>query len=146
MQQFKKSKLLTISAPLLAIGMICSLPALADQGGDDPMPGIDIIIKEDPSLVPIPPASPSRGQLKKLSKLKGSDSAQYLSKIIAGHIKKHGGGGKVSVNDIVVPLKKAGCCVQEISKFPPIKFSFKPRDGKVRYSVYLKPMRGKRYK
>lgn len=60
------------------------------QGGDDPIPGIDIIIKEDPSLVPIKPFSFDTAEMKQINALKGNDRPAYALKLIAREI---GAGG-----------------------------------------------------
>lgn len=121
----------------LMLSLTAPLPVLA-TGGDDPISGIDIIIKEDPSLVPIKPFSLTDGQLEKLSGLKQKDGARFLSKIIADHIAKAGGGsGKVDVQDLsFAALADEWCAPCKMVNSIAIKF--KDPDGGVTYSVLLK--------
>jgi len=77
-----------------AFGLAATLgisPALA-QGGDDPIPGIDIIIKKDPSSQPVVEFSLSGGEMKRFNALKGADRSAYLAKIAAPHLAKVGEG------------------------------------------------------
>jgi hypothetical protein len=79
--------LLTSGLSALSLPLLIALPAWA-TGGNDPIPGIDIIILEDPASRPIPPFSLSGGQLDKLNELKGEDGARFLSGIISAHLTK----------------------------------------------------------
>lgn len=121
----------------LMLSLTTPLPVLA-TGGDDPISGIDIIIKENPSLVPIKPFSLTDGQLEKLSGLKQKDGARFLSKIIADHIAKAGGGGgKVDVQDLsFAALADEWCAPCKMVNSIAIKF--KDPDSGVTYSVLLK--------
>lgn len=93
-----------------ATTLAASLPAWA-TGGDDPMPGIDIIIKLDPSGDPIKPTSLTKAQLEKLNGMNIEEGVHFLSKIIADHLHKAAPDccGKVSVKDISAHLGKEWC-------------------------------------
>jgi hypothetical protein len=60
-------------------------PALA-IGGNDPIPGIDIIVKEDPGSRPIKPFSLTEREMKQLNSLKDADRPTFTLKLIAEHI------------------------------------------------------------
>jgi hypothetical protein len=60
-------------------------PALA-IGGNDPISGIDIIIKKNPDSRPIKPFSLNGGEIKTLNDLKGSDRPAYVLKAVAKRI------------------------------------------------------------
>lgn len=82
-------KILTAALTATALMVSFANPIWA-QGGDDPMPGIDIIIKEDPSLVPAKPMTFDQAQMKQINALKGDDRPIYALKVIAEEI----GAGK----------------------------------------------------
>lgn len=122
----------------LMLSLTTPLPVLA-IGGDDPIGGIDIIIKKDPGSQPIKPFSLSEGQLEKLSGLKQKDGARFLSEIIAEHITKAdgNGGGKVSVQDLsFVALADEWCAPCKMVNSVAVKFK-DPESGTT-YSVLLK--------
>jgi hypothetical protein len=56
-------------------------PALA-QGGDDPIPGIDIIVKKDPGSQPVMDTSFDRGSLANLNEMKGQDRPKYITSVV----------------------------------------------------------------
>ena len=60
-------------------------PALA-IGGDDPISGIDIIIKKNPGSKPINPYSLTGSEIKMLNGLKGADRPAFVLKTVAKHI------------------------------------------------------------
>ena len=68
------------SIAAITLALIYSTAAFA-QGGNDPIGGIDIIVKEDPSLAPVMSVSFDKNQLKKLNSLKGKDRPTYMAKI-----------------------------------------------------------------
>lgn len=68
--------------------MLASPLTVFAQGGDDPIEGIDIIIKEDPSQASFRPISLSGGQLKKYNSMKASGRAVYLSKFVSEKMNK----------------------------------------------------------
>ena len=97
-------------AALVASGSFAAGPTAADQGGSDPIEGIDIIIRKDVSSIPIAPFSTSGDQLEKLNALKGRERAGYLSELIANHINKLGDfKGEVRAKDIMNGLAERGC-------------------------------------
>ena len=124
-------------ATTLAAALTLSLPlaASADQGGDDPISGIDIIIKQDPSSQPIRNLTLSDRQLDKLGQMKGKDGARYMAEIIVKHIAGGGGGGKVAMGDIMAAFLDYGC--------PPMPWSHCGMDINVKgaeavYTIKLK--------
>jgi hypothetical protein len=75
-----------LSAAAFGISMMAGLsPALA-IGGDDPIPGIDIIIKKNPGSKPIKGYSLTGSDIKILNRLKGADRPAYVLKTVAKHI------------------------------------------------------------
>ena len=70
----------TFLALAMAIGLT-PLTALA-EGGEDPIPGIDIIIEKDPSVVPVAQDPLSSGQVEKFNSLKGAERSAFLAAII----------------------------------------------------------------
>jgi len=56
------------------------------QGGDDPIAGIDVILKKDPSSKPIKPFSFNASEIKQINALKGDDRPHYALKLIAEDI------------------------------------------------------------
>lgn len=104
-------------------------PAFA-EGGNDPIPGVDIIISKDPSLVPIQPFSVSDSSMKQLNSLKGDDRAGYLMKVIAERIK----GDDGFVRNGTAALREKICSKCEIGKSIHVKF----RSGKTTYTLDIK--------
>lgn len=78
---------LTNASALFVAANFMATSALA-QGGDDPIPGIDIIIKEDPSLIPVMDASFGRDPLAKLNDMKGQDRPEYITSVVSDLVKK----------------------------------------------------------
>lgn len=95
---------MTLIKHMLLAGAFYTLATLAlptigfAQGGDDPMPGIDIIIKIDPSGDPIRHVSLSSGEIKQLNKLKGKARPNYLAKIVAPRLAKLSQGSEPPIN------------------------------------------------
>lgn len=61
----------------------------AAQGGNDPIEGIDIIMKEDPSQAPAYEFSASQSELEMVNKLTGPARSQYTSKVFGEKIRNH---------------------------------------------------------
>ncbi len=70
----------TFLALAMAAGL-SPLTALA-EGEDDPIPGIDVIIERDPSVVPIAQDPLSGAQVEKFNSLKGAERSAFLAAII----------------------------------------------------------------
>ena len=76
---------------ILAATTALSSAAFA-QGGDDPISGIDIIMKKDPSQEPIKPVSFGEEELKKLNSLKGMDRPALIAGYAAQYAQRQAGG------------------------------------------------------
>jgi len=75
-----------LASAIVASGlMLAAAPALA-QGGDDPIEGIDIIIKLDPSGDPIKPFSLTGAEMKQINALDNIDRPALTLKLIAKRI------------------------------------------------------------
>lgn len=70
-------------AATMAIGFANPIWA---QGGNDPIPGIDIIIKKDPGSKPIKPFGFDAAEMQQINALKGDDRPAYALKVIAEEI------------------------------------------------------------
>ncbi|PCJ76726.1 MAG: hypothetical protein COA53_00435 [Rhodobacteraceae bacterium] len=79
----------TVAAGFIAI--LGGIPAFA-EGGNDPIGGIDIIVKEDPGSQRVVKFSLSGGEVKRFNALKGSERSAYLAKIAAPYLAKVGEG------------------------------------------------------
>jgi len=115
-----------IAATLMAAGTTTGFA----QGGSDPIPGIDIIIKLDPSSQPIKPFSVGSSSMKRLNSLNGDDRAAYLMSLIAKRID----ADKDVVRDGTAALGKQICSKCEIGRSINVKF----KSGKTTYSLGLK--------
>ncbi|HHB81230.1 MAG TPA: hypothetical protein ENK83_05730 [Aliiroseovarius sp.] len=93
----------TFIAATLAL-TLTPLAALA-QGGNDPMPGIDIIIKEDPGSRPIHTESLTGGEIEKFNSLKGKARAEFLARIATRHVLDD--GPKASPEEVQAMLIEA---------------------------------------
>lgn len=71
-----------IGALALGLSALASTGAIA-EGGEDPMPGIDIIIERDPSSVPIFHQGLGEEQMQRFNTLKGAERAAYLARLVA---------------------------------------------------------------
>ncbi|PZX15497.1 hypothetical protein [Celeribacter halophilus] len=79
-----------LGAAAIGVSMMAGLsPALA-IGGDDPIPGVDIIIKKNPGSKPINPYSLTGSEIKMLNGLKGADRPAFVLKTVAKHIGEDG--------------------------------------------------------
>ncbi len=56
------------------------------EGSDDPIPGIDIIIERDPSVVPVMEFSLNGDDIKQFNSLKGKARSEYLAKVITRYL------------------------------------------------------------
>ena len=61
------------SASALAMAATLGISPAFAQGGDDPISGIDIIIKKNPSSQPVTKTSLSRLEITQFNQLKGRD-------------------------------------------------------------------------
>lgn len=75
----------------IAMALAYSVTSFA-QGGNDPIDGIDIIVKEDPSQAPIMSGSFTPEQLEQLNALTGMERPAYIAKVTAGMAQKSIGG------------------------------------------------------
>ena len=74
---------LTIALPSLALSSL----ALA-AGGNDPITGIDIIIKEDPGSQPIANIPFTDSEISQYNELRENDSLAYLNKVIVPKLER----------------------------------------------------------
>jgi hypothetical protein len=75
------------TAALTATTLMMSLASpIWAQGGNDPIEGIDIIIKKDPGSQPIKPFGFDAAEMKQINALKGDDRPTYALKVIAEEI------------------------------------------------------------
>ena len=100
------------------------------QGGNDPISGIDIIIKEDPGSQRIKPFSVGKSSMKRLNSLNGDDRASYLMSLIAKRID----ADKGVVRHGTAALRKQICSKCEIGRSINVKF----KSGKTTYSLGLR--------
>ncbi|MEM5472973.1 hypothetical protein WNZ14_14665 [Hoeflea sp. AS60] len=100
------------------------------QGGNDPISGIDIIVKLDPSSQPIKPFTVGKSSMNRLNSLNGDDRAGYLMGLIAKRID----ADKGVVRNGTAALRKRICSKCEIGREVNVKF----KSGKTTYSVALK--------
>ncbi len=142
-------KMLAKSALLAASYALTIGGAVQAEGGNDPISGIDIIIKKDPGSKPIKPFSFDEREIKQINTLRGDDRPIYTLKIIAQEIGAGeafvAAGAKAFENiwcgpckmldeasvrfetgngeayALTVRFKTPGVYVEEIVKFPPIK-------------------------
>jgi len=124
----KRRNFIATAAAISASLMLAAAPALA-QGGDDPIEGIDIIVKRDPASQPIKPFSLDSGQIKTLNRLKGADRPTFVLKSIAGRIE----AGESFVPSGMKALGKIWCGPCKMADETSVKF----RDGKVTYTLDL---------
>jgi len=127
-QMIERRSFITTAAAITASLMLASAPALA-QGGNDPIEGIDIIIKKDPGSHPIKPFSLGAGQIKTLNQLKGADRPTFVLKSIAGRID----AGDSFVQSGMKALGKIWCGPCKMAD----EFTVKFRDGEVTYTLDL---------
>lgn len=124
-----KRKFFATTAAIVATLMLGTAPVLA-QGGNDPIEGIDIIIKKDPSSAPIKPFSMSGKELRALNARKDAERPTYVLTLIAKRL----GAGSGFVKAGMEPLGKIWCGTCELPEKVEVKFV----DGKTTYVVGLK--------
>ena len=107
----RRRLLLTATGALALAAPLAATPPAWATGGNDPIPGIDIIILEDPASRPIKPFSLDKPQLEKLASLSMDEGAAFLSELIAAHLKRSAPDccGKVTVPDLTAALAKEWC-------------------------------------
>nr|WP_320135142.1 hypothetical protein [uncultured Amphritea sp.] len=115
---------LLLGAAAFGMSIMMAAPAMA-IGGNDPIEGIDIIIKKDPGSHPIKPFSLDGREIKMLNGLKGADRPTFVLKTVAKHIGADGAfvqSGMKALGDIWCgPCKM----VNEIAvKFPADKTTY----------------------
>jgi len=103
MGAFMTFKLIT-SISLAAITTALSTLALA-QGGDDPIEGIDIIMRRDPSQAPIKPFSLNYDEIKQINAIKGVGRMELILKAAAKRTKTQ--EGFVKAGNALGPKKQA---------------------------------------
>lgn len=119
-----------IGAAALGMSMMAGLsPALA-RGGNDPITGIDIIIKKDPSSQPIKPFSLNGGEIKTLNGLKGANRPAFVLKTVAKRI----GAGDSFVQSGMKELGDIWCGPCKMANEIAVKFP----DGKTTYLLEIK--------
>ena len=70
------------SLSVIAMTALFSASALA-QGGDDPISGLDIIVKEDPSLAKVKPFSMTDEEMAQLNRITGIGRMELILKAAA---------------------------------------------------------------
>jgi len=120
----------------MSLTFAATQPALA-IGGNDPIEGIDIIIKRNPGSRPIKPISLGDKQLAMLSEMRSKEGAQFLGEIILKHLGPGGGAGKADVRDLTLARdleKYTGA-----DKLPEsYKFNFSIPGSETNYDVLIK--------
>ncbi len=126
---FSKRKLLAI-ATFFAVATAAGIsPALA-AGGNDPIGGIDIIIKKNPSSQPITAVPVGGEQLAKLNALRDADRPLFVLETVAAQI----GEGEGFVKAGMAELGKVWCGTCEMADSVEVKF----REGEASYQLALK--------
>ncbi len=121
----------------LTVMLVAPTQAFA-QGGDDPIPGIDIIVKKDPGSQPIRPFGLTGGDFKEYNSLKASERAVFLSKIVARKMNKiseganpKGGWQKLLQSSLAKnwcgPCKMVTFTVHTQTEKAKYKITFKPK-------------------
>jgi len=108
---------------------VFSITALA-QGGNDPIEGIDIIMKEDPSLAPIKPFSMTGDEMAQLNRIKGVGRMELILKAASKRVKADEGFIKSGMS--VMGKDWCGECPW------PEKASHQFKSGKTTYKLDLK--------
>ncbi len=89
----------------LGAATLAPMPAFA-IGGNDPIPGIDVIVKKDPSGdKPIAPFSLTGDEMARFNRRKGRERADYLAGIIAMRIAE--ADGEIPVDVLYEAFAKA---------------------------------------
>ncbi len=126
---FSKRKLLAITT-FFAVTTVAGIsPALA-IGGNDPIPGVDIIILKDPSSQPITSVPFGSEQLAKLNALRNADRPVFVLETVAARI----GEGEGFVKSGMAALGKVWCGTCEMADSVEVKF----REGAASYQLALK--------
>jgi len=120
------------SISIAAMTTLFSITALA-QGGNDPISGIDIIMKRDPSSQPIKPFSMTPDEIAQLNKIKGVGRMELILKAAAK---------RVEVKDAHDRFAKSGMAVMGkdwCGECPwPETASYTFNNGKTTYKLELK--------
>ena len=74
----------TLMGATLALALT-PLAAFA-EGSDDPIPGIDVIIERDPSVVPVMNFTLNDSEMQKFNALKGKERAEFLAGVITRYL------------------------------------------------------------
>lgn len=113
---FSNRRILAVTVAFI-LSTFAGLPALA-TGGNDPIPGIDIIILKDPSSQPIKPFSFDGPELKKLNALQDAERPRFVLTTIAKRI----GADKSFVKSGMEPLGKVWCATCTLPDDVKVKF------------------------
>jgi hypothetical protein len=119
----------------LALATVASLSALAGlspawaAGGNDPIGGIDIIIKKNPGSYPIAAVPFGSDELAKLNALAGGERPSFVLQSVAAHT----GEGDGFVKSGMVALGEIWCASCKMDDRVEVKF----RDGEVTYTLGL---------
>ena len=117
------------SISIAAMTTVFSITALA-QGGDDPIEGIDIIIKRDPSSQPIKPFSLNYEEIKQINAIKGVGRMELILKAAAKRTKTQDGFVKSGMG--VMGKDWCGECAW------PEKANYTFKNGDILYTLDLK--------
>ncbi len=111
MTQYNHKLRLAFLALVIMLMFSVSPQLVRAEGGEDPIPGIDVIVEKDPSVVPIMNFSLSNEQIKQFNHLKGMDRSQYLASILVAHLAKKGltKGGSGAVASLTKQIGKSWC-------------------------------------
>jgi len=116
-----------------------ALPAFA-EGSNDPIPGIDVIVEKDPSVVPIMHFSLTDPQMKKFNAMKGMDRSRFLASVLVAHLAKKGlsKGGPKAVASLTEQLGNSWCGKCEPAKGGPArKLAIKGSEYKDGISAFI---------
>jgi hypothetical protein len=119
-----------IGAAALGMTLMTGLSPAMAQGGNTPVEGIDIIIKEAGISPPIKPFSLNGGEIKTLNKLKGADRPAFVLKTVAKRI----GAGDSFVQSGMKALGDIWCGPCKMADEIAVKFP----DGKTTYLLEIK--------
>lgn len=125
---FSKRKFLTLVSALSLSALAGLSPAWA-AGGNDPITGIDIIIKKNPGSQPITSVPFGNGELAKLNALRGAERPNFVLKVVAARM----GAGDGFVKSGMAELGKIWCGPCKMADRIEVKF----RDEKVNYALSL---------
>lgn len=132
---------------LIITAMLASPFTAFAIGGDDPINGIDIIIKKNPgSARPIAPIRITGGTLKKYNSLKASGRAVYLSKIVSQKVMRittgnapKGGWQKTIQRSLAKhwcgPCKMATFTLNAKTEKASYKLTFRPKASQTKPSI-----------